>query len=183
MAATDKRHIDKLRAGQHAACEQFVREQHRDLYRWLYRLTGCSDQAAELTQESFVGFLESLKRTTPQGSLRAWLYAIARNQWRKKCRGRDTRERQPDDRLDRIAAPQSSPHAVLEQQEFAENLQSALLDLSAEYREVFSLRVWHEFDYAEIAAVQGVGVGLVRWRFFRARQMIRDRLKVWNEVP
>jgi DNA-directed RNA polymerase specialized sigma24 family protein len=58
-------------------------------------------------------------------------------------------------------------------------LEVAVADLNPEFREVFSLRVWHDLDCTDIAAIQGVSPGLVRWRFFRARQQIRARLGRW----
>ena len=54
--------------------------------------------------------------------------------------------------------------------------------LGAEFREVFTLRAWQNWEYAEIAAVQGISPALVRWRFFRARQQIRARLSRWFDM-
>jgi RNA polymerase sigma-70 factor (ECF subfamily) len=68
---------------------------------------------------------------------------------------------------------------VAEHRELADALEAAIGDLPGEFREVFSLRVWDEFEYAEIAAIQGVSADLVRWRFFRAREMLRARLSAW----
>jgi RNA polymerase sigma-70 factor (ECF subfamily) len=179
LGSTAKRPFEELCAGDSPACEQFVREHYEELYRWLYRLTGCGHRAQDLTQESFAAFWESLKRTVPQVSARTWLFSIARNQWRKHRRTR-TRREQEEEHPDRVVAKQPSPSAALEEREFADALRSALAELSPVLREVFSLRVWEELDYAQIAAVQGIGPDLARWRFFRARTLIRDRLKGWR---
>lgn len=140
MSAADKGTLDKLRAGDRSACERFVREHYQGLYGWLYRLSGCRHGAEDLTQESFAAFWESLRRTTPHVGARTWLYSIARNQWRKHCRSRGAARQREIDDLDAITASDPSPSASLEQREFADALEAAMDELSAELREVFSLR-------------------------------------------
>jgi RNA polymerase sigma-70 factor (ECF subfamily) len=156
-----------------------VRDEYTGVYRWLYRLTGRSDDAADLTQESFVAFWQSLRRDLPRVSPRTWLYAIVRNQWRKHCRDRKPEQAEA---IGEIEAPAPSGWTSAEREDFAAAVASALAQLSSELREAFSLRLWYEFDYAQIAAVQGVSPSLARWRCFRARQLVRGRLKAWQEV-
>ena len=61
-------------------------------------------------------------------------------------------------------------------------LEAAVAELGTEFREVFSLRVWHDLEYTEIAAIQGISPNLVRWRFFRARKQLRTRLSHWFDA-
>ena len=174
--------IESLRGGEYAACDRFVREHYLGLYRWLCRLTGRRDDAENLTQESFAAFWQSLKRKTPPIEARTWLYAIARNQWRKHCRRRGTSREEAAAHLEYVADSNLAPPEAFQQREFAAAVDAALAHLPADLREVFALRVWHQLSYPEIAAVQGIRADLVRWRFFRARQEIRARLRPWHEV-
>jgi RNA polymerase sigma-70 factor (ECF subfamily) len=174
-----ERLFDELRAGDGEACARFARDEYAGVYRWLYRLTGRADEAADLTQESFVAFWESLGRERPRVSPRTWLYAIARNQWRKHCRDRRPEQAEP---IDEIEAAATSGWTPAEREEFAAAVAAALACLSPELREAFSLRLWHEFDYAQIAAVQGISASLARWRCFRARRLVRQRLGAWQKV-
>jgi RNA polymerase sigma-70 factor (ECF subfamily) len=173
-----KRLFEELRAGSGEACSRFVRDEYAGVYGWLYRLTGRLDEAADLTQESFAAFWESLGRERPRVSPRTWLYAIARNQWRKHCR--DCKP--PTEDLGRIEAVAPSGWTPAEREEFTAAVAAALARLSPELREAFSLRLWHEFDYAQIGAVQGISSSLARWRCFRARQLVRQQLGAWQEV-
>lgn len=182
MEAPDRGQWEELRAGDREACARFVGDQYAALYRWLCRLTGRSDLAADLTQGSFAAFWESLRRGLPGVAARTWLFSIGRNQWRKHCRDQAKRDRQETGALDRIAAPEGSAWSDAEREEFGAALESAVGELSAEFREVFVLRLWHEFDYAEIAAIQRISADLARWRFFRARQQVRARLKAWEDA-
>lgn len=178
MDGSPKHQFEELRRRTPEACSQFVRDQYAGVYRWLYRLTGRSDVAADLTQESFAAFWESLGRDLPRAAPRTWLYAIARNQWRKHCR-----QRRPEqaEAIEEVEAPAPSCWTSTEREEFATAVASALAQLSPELREAFSLRLWHEFDYAQIGAIQGIEPGLARWRCFRARRIVRERLKAWQE--
>jgi RNA polymerase sigma factor (sigma-70 family) len=174
-----KRLFEKLRRGIPEVCSQFVRDEYTGVFRWLYRLTGRTDEAADLTQESFAAFWESLGREFPRVAPRTWLYAIARNQWRKHCRCRRPEQAEA---IEEIEAPAPSAWMPAECEEFAAAVASALAKLSAELREAFSLRLWQEFDYAQIGTVQGISPSLARWRCFRARQLIREWLAAWQEV-
>lgn len=183
MTLVIENEFQTLAAGDRIACEQFVRDEYDGLYRWFLWLTNCPHRAADLTQETFAAFWGSLARTTPDTSPRTWLFAIGRNQWRKDCRDRKSHapsgDETGDDLLDQISDPALSPHEVAEHREFVAALEAEVAKLPPDLREVLTLRLWQEFDYDDIAAVQGIKPELARWRFFRARQILRARLKAW----
>jgi RNA polymerase sigma-70 factor, ECF subfamily len=174
--------LERLRAGDAGACEQFVREHALKLYGWLYRLTGRREEAEDLAQESLAAFWESIRRRKPPVEARAWLFSIARNIWRGRCRQRNTRPQPEHCTLDTIPAPGQSALEVMEHEEMSHALEAAVAELGVEFREVFALRAWSGLEYAEIATIQGVNPNLVRWRFFRARKQLRTRLSRWLET-
>jgi RNA polymerase sigma-70 factor (ECF subfamily) len=166
--------------GDRVACEGFVREQYDGLFRWFLWLSNCPHRAADLTQETFAAFWGSLQRAAPETSPRTWLYSIGRNLWRKDCRSRRSHAAEGDESLEAMTDGEPSPAEAAEHREFAAALEGAVARVPADLAEVFTLRMWHEFDYAEIAALEGITPELARWRFFRARQIIRERLKAWS---
>ena len=172
-----------LTADDRTACERFVRDEYDGLYRWFLWLTNCPHRAADLTQETFAAFWASLARKSPDTSPRTWLFAIGHNQWRKDCRDRKSHasngDEFDDDLVDQISDSGPSPHEIAEHREFASALEAEVAKLPDDFREVLTLRLWQEFDYDEIAAVQGIKPELARWRFFRARQILRARLKAF----
>ena len=173
---------DRLCAGDPDTCEQFVREHALQLYGWLYRLTGRREEAEDLAQETLTAFWGSVRRKRPPVAGRIWLFSIARNLWRQHCR-RCSGRPQPEHRaLETAPARGRSALEDLENDEMRRVLETAVAELGAEFREVFSLHVWHGLGYAEIAAIQGVSPNLIRWRFFRARQQLRARLGRWFDA-
>ncbi|MGO8752379.1 MAG: RNA polymerase sigma factor [Thermoguttaceae bacterium] len=168
--------IEPLRGGDASACEQFVGKHALDLYGWLYRLTGSREDAEDLAQEALTAFWESIRRKSPPVASRIWLFSIARNLWHQHYRRCFRQPRREERMLDAMPAPGRSALEALENDEMIHALKAAMAELGGEFQEVFSLRVWHGLDYAEIAAIQGVSPNLIRWRFFRARQHLRARL-------
>ncbi len=174
--------IERLRAADPGACEQFVREHAPEFYGWLYRLTGHREEAEDLAQEAFMAFWQAIWRKPPPVAARIWLFSIARNLWRQRCRcraGGPQRERRMPETT---PAPGLSALEVMENEEMLNTLEAAVAQLGAEFREVFSLRVWHDLEYAEIATIQRVSPNLIRWRFFRARQQLRALLSPWFDT-
>jgi len=174
--------IERLRAGDPLVCEQFVRVHALGLYGWLYRLTGRREEAEDLAQEALTAFWESIQRKQPPVEGKVWLFAIARNLWRQQCRRRSNRPASEDHALETIPETGQSTEEILEREEMIRALETAVAELDVEFREAFSLRLWHGLEYTEVAAIQGVSPGLVRWRFFRARQQLRAKLGGWFDT-
>jgi RNA polymerase sigma-70 factor (ECF subfamily) len=165
------------RQQERAAREEFVRSSYAGLFRWFCRLVGSSDLAADLTQETFSAFWESVDRNRGEASPRTWLYAIGRNLWRKHRRA--VRNFIPD-RLESVLDRGHSAQRRAEEREFRDAVDRAVRELPPDLREAFTLRFWQEFEYDEIGAVQGVTAALARWRFFAARRRLYDTLAAWD---
>jgi RNA polymerase sigma-70 factor (ECF subfamily) len=157
--------------------EEFVRAAYAGLFGWFCRLVGSPDRAADLTQETFAAFWISVHRIRGDVSPRTWLYAIGRNLWRKQERA--TRRYEPDG-VEGLADDALSAERRAEEREFRDAAERAVRELPDDLREVFTLRFWHEFDYDEIGAIQGVSAGLARWRFFAARRRLHEKLAAWD---
>ena len=140
-----------------SAREVFVREFHEGLFRWFCRLMGSPDEAADLTQDTFLAFWDSLGRRPETVSPRTWLYAIGRNLWRGRMRDRKSYE---PTLLALVADTRPSPETRIVEREFRDAVNEAVADLPDDLREVFTLRFWHELAYEEIGQIQGVSADL-----------------------
>jgi RNA polymerase sigma factor (sigma-70 family) len=174
--------LAEMKSGGHAACETFVREEYEGLYRWFLWMSRCPERAADLTQDTFAGFWQSLSRKVPDVTPRAWLYAIGRNLWRKQCRSRRVRSKEEEGQalLEQISGSDPTPASIAEDREWVAALHAEVAQLPEDFREVLCLRLWQDFEYEEIAAVQGISRDLARWRYFRARQLLQGKLKAWQ---
>lgn len=157
----------------------FVEAHYRGVYRLFLWLTNDVESAADLTQESFAAFWGSLARRGGTPDPKAWLYGIARNRWRKRCR--DARTDLLSGAADLTAelelpdrAPE--PEAALLARTEAARIEDAVAALPEDYREALVLRAFEELSYAEIAGVLGITENLARWRTHRARRLLTAAL-------
>ena len=176
MSVRERREFEELRAMRRAACEAFVDAHYRGVHRFFLWLTNDPDAAADLTQETFAAFWQSLAERDEESvpDLKAWLYGIARNRWRKRCR--DSRGFRPLEEVadlpDGAPGPQALALAALEADEVAR----AGSRLPADFREALVLRVFQELGYAQVGEALGIGEGLARWRVHRARAWLSAAL-------
>lgn len=181
--------VEKLRAGDAAAFDTLVDRYSGDIYALLYRLTENAEEAADLTQDTFLKALRSLSGFRGDSGLKTWLFRIAINESRNRFRWWKRRRRDTTISLDAtvgdsertlsdtLADSSISPEdtALANEREYA--LQAALLDLADVYREAVILCDIEGLSYEETAAALGVGIGTVKSRISRGREELRKRLK------
>jgi RNA polymerase sigma-70 factor (ECF subfamily) len=181
--------IERLKRGEGAAFEQLVSERSPEIYGLLFRLTENSEEARDLTQETFLRAFQSIGRFRGEADLRTWIYRIAINQARNRWRWWRRRRRDATVSLD---ATQGQSNQTLmatlaestenpEQQTLAHErevvLRSALQQLGLAYRETVILRDIEGFSYEEIATALAINVGTVKSRLARGREELRRRLE------
>lgn len=181
--------VEKLRAGDAAAFDTLVDRYSGDIYALLYRLTQNAEEAADLTQDTFLKALRSLGGFRGDSGLKTWLFRIAINESRNRFRWWKRRRKDATISLDAmmgtgertvsdtLADSGQSPEdtALANEREYA--LQAALLDLADVYREAVILCDIEGCSYEETAAALGVGIGTVKSRISRGREELRRRLK------
>jgi RNA polymerase sigma-70 factor, ECF subfamily len=179
VAEREEQLLDALRGREPDACSQFVEAHYGGVHRFFWWLTRDREAAADLTQESFAAFWQSLDGLAREPDLKAWLYGIARNRWRKRCRDETSAPRQLAASLEEaveVPDPAAGPEACVIVALDAAQLATAISELPPQYHEALLLRVFEELEYSQIAEALGIDVGLARWRVHRARCWLRQRL-------
>jgi RNA polymerase sigma-70 factor (ECF subfamily) len=182
--------IERLKQGDAAAFEVLIAERSGEVYGLLYRLTENSEEARDLTQETFLRAFQSISQFRGDSDLRTWIYRIAINQARNRWRWWRRRRRDATVSLDSedahgrqplIESLRSEGDRSPEQETLAHEreraLRRALRSLSLSYRETVILRDIEGFSYEEIAETLGINVGTVKSRLARGRQELRTRLE------
>lgn len=189
-----------IRAAQRGGIEAFNRlvEQHqRQVYNVCYRTLGNAEDAADATQEAFLGAYRGIGsfRGTTEG-FRPWLLRIAVNACydqlrRRKRRLADSLEASSASRdvdeepgpADRLADPAPGPEQQALTSETARRIQAALARLSPDQRLTVVLCDVQGLSYEEAAQVMWVELGTVKSRLSRARAQLRDLLQAAGELP
>ena len=181
--------IDKLKAGDEAAFETLIDRYSGDIYALLYRLTENPEEASDLTQDTFLRALRSIKTFRGDAELKTWLFRIAINESRNRFRWWKRRRRdvtisldatigESDTRIsDTLADHSISPEESTLSHEREAAINTALLDIPVVYREAIVLCDVEGMSYEETAAALGIGIGTVKSRISRGREELRRRLK------
>jgi RNA polymerase sigma-70 factor (ECF subfamily) len=193
-AYTDKDEGSLIRRslqGDSAATEQLIRRYQNRIYNVVLKICSDADDAAELTQETFVKILENLDRFESRSSFYTWAFRIAVNLTLNHCqrnarlavRSLDSECEQCDSRaklaLKEFLSDDSSPDpaVVAQNKELHEVAIEALNNLDEAQKAVVVLRDIEGMSYARIAETLGIEIGTVRSRLSRARTKLRDILE------
>ena len=143
------------------------------------------EEANDLVQETFIKAFGSLKSYDCHYRFSTWLYRIAAN-----CSIDFLRKRKIDAlSLDRpietkdgevqMEVPDYSynPERDLREKERRFGIEEAIESLPEKYKEVIVLRHKEDKSYEEIASQLRVPVGTVKARIFRARELLKKKLK------
>jgi len=166
-------------AGNHAAIEMLVRQYETGVFRLALSILGDEADANEVTQETFIAALKSLKTYQEKKTFKAWLYTIALNLSRSHLRKRKIIERLKTTinsifRVD--SQKQSSPEDEVIRTEKEAAIWKELNKLDERHRTVVILRYFHELHIAEIAEIMSINEGTIHSRLHTARERLRDAL-------
>ncbi|MFC7342298.1 sigma-70 family RNA polymerase sigma factor [Saccharopolyspora griseoalba] len=159
------------RSGDRASLEGFVRGTQRDVWRFLAHRAGVR-LADDLTQETYLRALKSLRGFSGRSSARSWLLAIARRVVVDQIRHERARPRTaPGVDWERAADRNARDSA-----DFADvvELNALLADLDDDRREALLLTQVLGLSYQEAAEICGCAIGTIRSRVARARAELID---------
>lgn len=143
--------------------DALFRRYHPSLFRYLCKLTGDADVAADAAQESFVRLL---RQDLPEAEARPWLFTVATNLVRDGARKGARRERL----LAEIPLPQHAgarADEMVERNEEIERVRAVLARMPERDRQLLLMRE-EGFRYEEMAQVVGVAPGSVGTLIARA---------------
>jgi RNA polymerase sigma-70 factor (ECF subfamily) len=186
--AADQADMARLAAGHDAALNDLMARHAAPVFHFLYRMLGNADDANDLAQETFVRVYRARDRFKSGQRFSVWLFTIAANLARNHLRWRS---RHPDVPLDeeadglgpglreRLATDTATPGEAAEAAERAAAVRTAVRALPDDLREAIVLCEWEDRAVAEAAAVLQTTPKAVESRLYRARQLLRERLKRW----
>jgi RNA polymerase sigma-70 factor (ECF subfamily) len=180
--------IQRCRAGDKAAWDEFVGLYWKRLFAYAYKTTGNSDLASDLVQETFLRVVQKVERYTDEGKFEAWLFRIIVNLVRDNARAnarRQVRSTVVDFEIgkeitDHLPARENADSA--EHREEREKLYGALEQLPDLDRQVLLLRHYGSLSFKEIATIIGCPLGTVLARAHRALGKLRVIMEVDHEA-
>jgi RNA polymerase sigma-70 factor (ECF subfamily) len=147
------------------------------LYGFAMYLTRRPVDAEDLVQETYLRAFRFSHRFEPGTHLRAWLFQILRNTFLTFYR-REARELAVLDK-DAAEGPEEAwdVETPVPSTATAIDLERAIAELPEEFRSVLLLADLEGFTLGDIAGIMVTPVGTVKSRLFRARRLVRRRLR------
>lgn len=159
--------------------EKLVTAYEKNVYNLALRMVGDPEDAADMTQETFIKAYRALGSFRGDSKFSSWLYRIASNVCLDFLR---SRSRHPQislsgaDEDDRTAfeLPDMSqnPEEQLMKKLSMEAVRRRLEQLPEQQRQILVLRELGGLSYAELAQTLGLEEGTVKSRIFRARKRL-----------
>ena len=163
--------------------DRLIEQYQFRLFRYLVYITGDRTRAEDFFQETWIRVLERGHQYDGKSRFEGWLFAIARNlvidwQRQRKTQSLDTLTdpEQPNPLQIKDERSTSALEAVLSTEQDAQ-VQGALGQIAAVYREVLLLRFQEELQIEEIAAVLGAPASTVKSRLYRGLAALRQTLQ------
>lgn len=181
--------IEKLRSGDAEAFGTLVTRYTSDIYALLLRITEDVKEAEDLTQETFLRALKSIKKFRGDADLKTWLFRIAINQSKNRLRWWKRRKREKMVSMDApindsqmplsetFSSDSKNPEENVLQKEQMTTLLKALQALPDIFREAVVLCDIEGLSYEEIANVLEINIGTVKSRIARGREELRKKLE------
>jgi RNA polymerase sigma factor (sigma-70 family) len=173
--------LERLRAGDAAAFAEVYGAERVRLFSFLVRLCRDRHLAADLFQNTWLKLARHAASLREDTDLGAWLFTVARNEWRSHCR---------------VQMIDLSHFLALDQEQGAwppghapgddaglDALEAALARLGDADRELLLLIGVEGLELRRAASVLGVSYDAVRQRLSRARQRLAEHLAELGALP
>jgi len=167
--------------GDRTAFSTLVSRYSRRIYSVAYSFLRNMDDAADVTQETFMKAYLGLARFEAERPVFPWLYQIAKNLSLNRIEKR-SRETVSETDFDLVPSTGTGPLEELERDERARAVRKAMKRLSAQHREILILKEFDCCSYAEIAEILDIPVGTVMSRLYHARMNLRTILAGTTEA-
>jgi RNA polymerase sigma-70 factor (ECF subfamily) len=179
--------VQQCQQGDSAAAERLILKYQNRIYNAILRICANPDDAAELTQDTFVKVIENIDKFEGRSSFYTWAFRIGVNLTLNHCqrnvklglKSLDAGDSEDDNKdkgaLKEILADERLPDpvTVAQNKELCRMVSKALGKLDDAQRAVIVLRDIEGMNYAQIAEVLDIELGTVRSRLSRARANLR----------
>lgn len=144
----------------------------KTLFNTALRMTGDTEEAADISQEAFVKAYQRLREYRPEHKFFSWIYRILVNDTLNRLKQRSKTqtietEFTSDDRL---------PDEQFDAKRQSSRIESALRELAFDQRIVIVLRYFNDMTYQEMSAILSLPEKTVKSRLYSARQNLASLL-------
>jgi RNA polymerase sigma-70 factor (ECF subfamily) len=160
--------LDRCLEGDGGAFGRLIDRYQRVLFNVSLRMVGNREDAKDITQTVFLKAYQAMGTFDRRHKFFSWIYRIMINETLNHLSKRKRTE--PLD--ESFRSDGSGPDEDCSRSRLRESIQTALLELSTDYRQVIVLRHYAELSYEEMSEVLHVPEKTVKSRLHTARQLL-----------
>jgi RNA polymerase sigma factor (sigma-70 family) len=146
----------------------------KDVFLYIYGLSGDKHIAEDIASETFIKAIKSIDSFKGTCDIRVWLCQIAKNGYLSYLRKNNKL-------VDIDALPEQADdqdvESIIASSEASMKVHEILHNLGEPYKEVFSLRVFGELSFKQIACLFGKSESWACVTYHRARNKIKERME------
>jgi len=155
-------------SGRVKALEILVSRWQKRLWQYAYNLTGDTDAAWDITQDSWLGIIKGLRKLQDPANFKAWAYRITTNKsidWIRKSKA-----------VKKISIEEIQDHQHKAKKD--SGLKELLEKLDVRKRVILNLYYFEQLSIPEISTALKIPQGTVKSRLDRARKELKE---LWQQ--
>ncbi|MCL2560688.1 MAG: sigma-70 family RNA polymerase sigma factor [Turicibacter sp.] len=160
------------------AADKLISHYLDEMFGYVFNRVASRENAKDITQQIFISMLQSLdKYDASKSNFRTWLYSIASRRvadyYRTKEQTDDRLVEMPDD--DRIS--DDAFRIDVEKSLELNEINDFIDHLEQDRRQIFKLKVFEGFTFAEIAAVMQMPESTVKSSFYATQKLLKNEFR------
>lgn len=175
--------IKQAQQGNHLAFKKIIETYQTMIFNLAYRMTYNKEDATDLCQEIFLRLYQKIRTFDTNRDFMPWFHRLATNvclNWKAQPKLKTIsldKNGKSDEVNYRTLDISSDPETPLEKNIIRDKINRVIMELSQGYRLVITLYYLQDMSYEEIAKTLLLPLGTVKNRLFRAREILKERLK------
>lgn len=165
---------------------ELVRRWERRIFGFIRRYVGDSEDARDLTQNTFTKAYLNLARLSDPARFSSWLYKIAVNECRMRLRSRGRRPtvdwEQNAAAIDRVEQDHLTPEAHYQGREKLNRLETAFRLLPREQQEIILMKEFQGMKFQDIADVLEIPLSTAKSRLYLGLRTLRRLVEETDEL-
>lgn len=176
MERSDEYLLQLALQGDRASFGELIGRWQRKIYGFIYRYVGNSEEAQDLTQDTFAKAYQNLDHLTDPARFSSWLYKIALNECRMRFRRRRHLTPVPLEEYEEAAseaAGSDSPEEALVSKETLRILKEVFADLPEEQKTVILMKEYQGLKFQDISEILDIPLSTVKSRMYLGLKTLR----------
>ena len=167
---------EEITADPQMGAGRLVAEYGDRLFTAAFQITQNAADAEDLVFRTFARVVERISMYDGRSAFFSWLYAVMLNFRRMDLRRKGANALVFDGEIPEREDPAPNPAELLALKSEACAVRAAVAELDESLRTVVVLHYFEDMDISEIARIAELPIGTVKFRMYRARKILADRL-------